>query len=110
VQPHGAVCPMGWLLLFPDLGSRFKLLGSRISHSTCEVLWDARNPQTLSFLSSLHLLHHDVVGQGVRASRRWLEQLARRGGVGVAQLPLNTPEPPKSFLHKHEFHHLVDSK
>jgi hypothetical protein len=106
VQPHGAVCPVGWLLLFPDLGSRVKLLHGRVGSATCEVLWDARNPHTLTFMSSLRLLHFDVVGQGVRASRRWLELLARRGGVSIAQLPPDTPDPPRSFLLKHEYQHL----
>jgi hypothetical protein len=99
IQPTGHQCPMGWLLLFPDLQQRDGLLQGRVDSHSCELLWDARNPASLVPLRGLHLLHLDLVRQqGVLAITRWLNVLARRGGVNVSQLPPHTPDPPISLL------------
>jgi RNase H-like domain found in reverse transcriptase/Reverse transcriptase (RNA-dependent DNA polymerase)/Integrase zinc binding domain/PHD-finger/Integrase core domain/C-5 cytosine-specific DNA methylase len=99
IQPTGHQCPMGWLLLFPDLEQRDRLLQGRVDSHSCELLWDSRNPASLVPLRGLHLLHLDLVRQqGILAITRWLNVLARRGGVSVSQLPPHTPDPPISFL------------
>jgi hypothetical protein len=99
VQATGHQYPLGWLFLFPDHEQRDVLLQGRVAPYTCELLWDCRHPWSLVFLRGLHLLHLDLVRQhGVQAITRWLQVLARRGGVSVSQLPPHTPDPPISFL------------
>lgn len=107
VGPTGHIDPMGWLLLFPDANSRNLVMHGRVAHHTSEVLWDSRCPRMIVPLRGLHLLHIDLVHQGVRASTRWLQVLARRGGVMVAALPHQVRDPPRSLVQNLEYAHLA---
>jgi hypothetical protein len=99
VLPSGHQSPLGWLLLFPDVERRELVLQGRVAQHSCELLWDSRHPRSLVFLRGLHLLHLDLVRQqGVQAISRWLQVLARRGGVSISQLPPHTPDIPFSML------------
>jgi hypothetical protein len=106
IQSSGHQLPMGWLFLFPDKGQHDLLFQGRLHEHSCELLWDSRNPHALTRLSGMHILHSDLVRQqGVQAINRWLQVLARRGGVDISQLPPQLPDPPITAISQ-QFHQL----